>query len=71
MLVAQTGRKRQTERKGILTETYPSVFVVDLDPDEKHYITFFKKFQVYHTRSLFATTFARQTGCFVEFLFIF
>ena len=26
MLVAQTGRKRQTERKGILTETYPSVF---------------------------------------------
>ena len=33
MLVAQTGRKRQTERKGILTETYPSVFVVDLDPD--------------------------------------
>ena len=34
MLVAQTGRKRQTERKGILTETYPSVFVVDLDPDE-------------------------------------
>ena len=38
---------------------------------EKHYITFFKKFQVYHTRSLFATTFARQTGCFVEFLFIF
>ena len=34
MLVAQTGRKRQTERRGILTETYPSVFVVDLDPEE-------------------------------------
>ncbi|EOT39107.1 Veg family protein [Enterococcus columbae] len=34
MLVAQTGRKRQTERKGILTQTYPSVFVVDLDPNE-------------------------------------
>ena len=32
MLVAQTGRKRQTERRGVLTETYPSVFVVDLDP---------------------------------------
>ncbi len=29
MLVAQTGRKRQTERRGVLTETYPSVFVVD------------------------------------------
>ena len=37
MLVAQTGRKRQTERKGILTETYPSVFVVDLDPDENSF----------------------------------
>ena len=36
MLVAQTG-KRQTERKGILTETYPSVFVVDLDPDENSF----------------------------------
>lgn len=37
MLVAQTGRKRQTERKGILTETYPSVFVVDLDPEENSF----------------------------------
>ncbi|HGW2918010.1 TPA: Veg family protein [Enterococcus faecalis] len=37
MLVVQTGRKRQTERKGILTETYPSVFVVDLDPDENSF----------------------------------
>ncbi|ANZ98584.1 MULTISPECIES: Veg family protein [Carnobacterium] len=34
MLTAQTGRKRKTERKGILRETYPSVFVVDLDQDE-------------------------------------
>lgn len=33
-LVAQTGRKRQTERSGILSETYPSVFIVDLDQDE-------------------------------------
>lgn len=33
-LVAQTGRKRQTERRGILSETYPSVFIVDLDQDE-------------------------------------
>lgn len=36
-LVAQTGRKRQTERHGILTETYPSVFVVDLDPNENSF----------------------------------
>lgn len=27
MLIAQTGRKRQTERRGILTETYPSLFL--------------------------------------------
>ncbi|MGO3732859.1 MAG: Veg family protein [Vagococcus sp.] len=33
-LVAQTGRKRQTERSGVLSETYPSVFIVDLDQDE-------------------------------------
>src|SRR5699024_12375906 len=37
MLVAQTGRKRQTERRGILTETYPSVFVVGLDPNENSF----------------------------------
>ncbi|MCI1904594.1 Veg family protein [Enterococcus hirae] len=33
-LVAQTGRKRQVERSGILAETYAAVFVVDLDPEE-------------------------------------
>lgn len=33
MLTAQTGRKRQTEHRGVLTETYPAVFVVDLDED--------------------------------------
>ncbi|MDF0480575.1 Veg family protein [Vagococcus sp. PNs007] len=32
-LVAQTGRKRQTKHSGILTETYPAVFIVDLDED--------------------------------------
>ncbi|MGM0214146.1 Veg family protein [Enterococcus sp. AZ109] len=37
LLVAQTGRKRQTQRRGILTEIYPSVFVVDLDPDENSF----------------------------------
>ncbi len=36
-VVAQTGRKRQTERNGVLTETYPSVFVVDLDPEENSF----------------------------------
>jgi len=33
-LIAQAGRKKTTERKGILTETYPSVFVVELDQEE-------------------------------------
>ncbi len=34
MLTAQAGRKRKTERRGILRETYHSVFVVDLDQEE-------------------------------------
>ena len=34
LLTAQAGRKRKTERKGILRETYHSVFVVDLDQEE-------------------------------------
>ncbi|QIL46126.1 hypothetical protein G7081_03095 [Vagococcus coleopterorum] len=34
-LVAQTGRKRQTRHSGTLTETYPAVFIVDLDQDDK------------------------------------
>lgn len=33
-LVAQTGRKKQTERHGVLSETYPSVFIVSLDQDQ-------------------------------------
>lgn len=33
-VIAQTGRKRQMKRHGILTETYPSVFIVNLDQDE-------------------------------------
>lgn len=33
-LIAQSGRKKQSQRSGILAETYPSVFVVDLDQDE-------------------------------------
>lgn len=31
-VIAHTGRKQQTKRQGTLTETYPSIFVVDLDP---------------------------------------
>lgn len=34
MLTAQAGRKKVTERKGVLAETYPSVFVVELDQKE-------------------------------------
>jgi uncharacterized protein Veg len=30
-VVAQAGRKKITERTGILRETYPAVFVVDYD----------------------------------------
>lgn len=37
MLTAQTGRKKKTERKGILTETYPAVFVVKLNQDENSF----------------------------------
>lgn len=33
-LVAQTGRKRQTRHSGVLTETYPAVFIVVLDQDD-------------------------------------
>ena len=34
LLTAQLGRKKKTERKGILRETYPAVFVVELDQTE-------------------------------------
>lgn len=33
-LTAQAGRKKTTERKGILTETYPAVFIVELNQEE-------------------------------------
>ncbi|WP_161879426.1 Veg family protein [Alkalibacterium sp. MB6] len=33
-LIVQAGRKKTTERKGTLTETYPAVFVVELDKSE-------------------------------------
>ncbi|MDR3157145.1 MAG: Veg family protein [Lactobacillales bacterium] len=36
-VIAQTGRKRQVERKGVLSEVYPSLFVVNLDQEENQF----------------------------------
>lgn len=33
-VIVRAGRKRTTERNGILKETYPAIFVVDLDQEE-------------------------------------
>ncbi len=34
MVVAQAGRKKVTRRRGVLRETFPAIFVVDLNQDE-------------------------------------
>ncbi|WP_127848440.1 Veg family protein [Lacticaseibacillus hulanensis] len=34
MVVAQAGRKKVTRRRGVLRETFPAIFVVDLDQEE-------------------------------------
>ncbi|HLU23203.1 biofilm formation stimulator Veg [Lederbergia graminis] len=34
MLKANGGRRKTVERSGVLAETYPSVFVIELDQDE-------------------------------------
>ncbi|SNX75712.1 uncharacterized protein Veg [Bacillus oleivorans] len=34
LLKANGGRRKTIERSGVLAETYPSVFVVELDQDE-------------------------------------
>ncbi|QPC47970.1 biofilm formation stimulator Veg [Mangrovibacillus cuniculi] len=34
MLRANGGRRKTVERAGVLAETYPSVFVIELDQDE-------------------------------------
>lgn len=34
MLKANGGRRKTIERSGVLTETYPSIFIVELDQDE-------------------------------------
>ncbi|CAM4212979.1 MULTISPECIES: biofilm formation stimulator Veg [Listeria] len=36
-LKANGGRKKTIERCGVLAETYPSVFVVELDQDENNF----------------------------------
>jgi uncharacterized protein Veg len=36
-VIAQMGRKRQIKRKGILSEIYPSLFIVSLDQEESDY----------------------------------
>ncbi|RVU70357.1 MULTISPECIES: Veg family protein [Lactobacillus] len=36
-VVAQAGRKKITKRHGILKETFPAVFVVDLDQDQNNF----------------------------------
>jgi len=37
LLKANGGRRKTIERSGILAETYPSVFVVELDQDENSF----------------------------------
>lgn len=37
LVVAQAGRKKVTKRHGVLSETYPAVFVVDLNQDENSF----------------------------------
>lgn len=36
-VVAQAGRKKVTKRHGILRETFPAVFMVDLDQDQNNF----------------------------------
>ncbi|MCZ0717311.1 Veg family protein [Aerococcus kribbianus] len=36
-LTQQVGRKRVVTRQGVLSETFPAVFVIELDQDENHF----------------------------------
>ncbi|MDH5100472.1 Veg family protein [Lactobacillus kefiranofaciens] len=36
-VVAQVGRKKVTKRRGVLKETFPAVFVVDLDQHQNNF----------------------------------
>ena len=40
VLKANGGRKKTIKRSGILKETYPSVFIVELDQDKHNFETF-------------------------------
>jgi uncharacterized protein Veg len=37
MLKANGGRRKTVERSGVLAETYPSVFVIELDQEENSF----------------------------------
>lgn len=37
VIIAQAGRKKVTKRKGILKNTFPAVFVIDLDQDQNNF----------------------------------
>jgi uncharacterized protein Veg len=37
MVVAQAGRKKVTRRRGVLRETFPAIFVVELDQTENKF----------------------------------
>lgn len=37
LVIAQAGRKKITKRHGVLSETYPAVFVVELNQDENSF----------------------------------
>ena len=36
-VVARAGRKKVTKRRGVWKETFPAVFVVDLDQDQNNF----------------------------------
>lgn len=36
-IVAQAGRKKITKRRGVLTNTFPAVFMVELDQDSNNF----------------------------------
>ncbi|TFE01914.1 MULTISPECIES: biofilm formation stimulator Veg [Jeotgalibacillus] len=37
LLKANGGRRKTIERSGVLTETYPSIFIIELDQDENSF----------------------------------
>ncbi len=37
LVTSQIGRRKTTKREGILSETFPAIFVVELDQGEAHF----------------------------------